>query len=540
MYSSHRTRSTVYGDSFMKTILTIFLILISCISHGQTKPHWLNIKGTPVVDVRTFGAKGDGQTDDTAAIAAAIAAASVNGGTVFFAKGTYLTGPILIVEDHVSLVGEGMGVSTLLLKAPRVGTHYNLIGIGTTGNPAHHCSLKDITLDGNRDAQAYEEWSVGVMITESDYWHMSNVEVTDTIGYRVWVGYLSTNSAQGSNYGLMENCLIQANPNGATVALVGGCYNVFRNNRIGGTFDAENNPEQLGLVNYNVVDGNRGTIDVTDGPASTTSNLSIAFVSYIPAGVTPAPRQIGNVITNNQINSFISNNAADMVVSNNIIVGSSSIALVQLDDITSSTFSNNILTDTSGSSIGAMVRTRGGTGLKVSDNVVNNGSKIFHSNFGFWSEAYATATQVLFTNNIITGTGPYRQNNTSPLFPSEKARIKVESLPGNVSQTVTLISGNLRNLPVVYRYKAVDGHLGANNWLITTPSGASLWYMSVLPLGALDVATTTLDTFILGKQSIRPSNAGQKVLDLYNNTSGTPTRILADSATCTFFLDIEY
>ena len=57
----------------------------------------------PVYDVRAFGAKGDGQTIDTAAINAAIeAAAAAGGGTVYFPAGTYPSYSIRL-KSHVAL-----------------------------------------------------------------------------------------------------------------------------------------------------------------------------------------------------------------------------------------------------------------------------------------------------------------------------------------------------------------------------------------------------------------------------------------------------
>ena len=63
-------------------------------------------KPTPVLDVRTFGAKGDGLANDREAILKAIAAASkAGGGTVFFPPGTYLTDETIEVLDSVTLRG---------------------------------------------------------------------------------------------------------------------------------------------------------------------------------------------------------------------------------------------------------------------------------------------------------------------------------------------------------------------------------------------------------------------------------------------------
>ncbi|WP_308636106.1 glycosyl hydrolase family 28-related protein [Paenibacillus silvisoli] len=54
------------------------------------------IWGGIVVNVKAFGAEGDGETDDTAAIQKAIDYASENGGTVVFPSGTYAVGSITI------------------------------------------------------------------------------------------------------------------------------------------------------------------------------------------------------------------------------------------------------------------------------------------------------------------------------------------------------------------------------------------------------------------------------------------------------------
>jgi hypothetical protein len=59
------------------------------------------------VNVKDYGAVGDGVTDDTLAIQAAIDAVATTGGTVFIPKGNYSTSGTLYIKDSVILVGEG-------------------------------------------------------------------------------------------------------------------------------------------------------------------------------------------------------------------------------------------------------------------------------------------------------------------------------------------------------------------------------------------------------------------------------------------------
>jgi hypothetical protein len=59
-------------------------------------------------NVKTFGATGDGVTDDYAEVQAAIDAAP-SGGTVLFPNGTYLLGTLVDLDNDVRLVGQGRG-----------------------------------------------------------------------------------------------------------------------------------------------------------------------------------------------------------------------------------------------------------------------------------------------------------------------------------------------------------------------------------------------------------------------------------------------
>jgi len=63
----------------------------------------LAARGEGTFNVRDFGAKGDGHTLDTAAIQKALDASGTNGGTVRFPPGTYLSQPLTLRGDHVTV-----------------------------------------------------------------------------------------------------------------------------------------------------------------------------------------------------------------------------------------------------------------------------------------------------------------------------------------------------------------------------------------------------------------------------------------------------
>jgi hypothetical protein len=84
---------------------------------GSTEARSINDRFADTVNVKDFGAVGDGVTDDTAAIQAAIAAAIADGGGVVqLGRATYLVGSagLTIASDKVHLRGVHMNATILL------------------------------------------------------------------------------------------------------------------------------------------------------------------------------------------------------------------------------------------------------------------------------------------------------------------------------------------------------------------------------------------------------------------------------------------
>lgn len=110
-----------------------------------------DISASTVYNVRTYGAKGDGSTDDTAAIEAAITAAGTNG-SVYFPEGVYIfsdtdaDGVGLWQSSGQRWFGDGPEQSILRLAASTTDID---ACIGTDAF-AEDYSIENLQLDGNR------------------------------------------------------------------------------------------------------------------------------------------------------------------------------------------------------------------------------------------------------------------------------------------------------------------------------------------------------------------------------------------------------
>lgn len=116
------------------------------------------------VNVKWFGAKGDGVADDTASIVAAIAAAK----DVYIPIGTYKVSSTITIPDNGSIVGDGNAQSILLADSISGPVIYNgssftkgqkvdglkITGTATTGVQYHNCSpgyVGNVTVYGTFD-----------------------------------------------------------------------------------------------------------------------------------------------------------------------------------------------------------------------------------------------------------------------------------------------------------------------------------------------------------------------------------------------------
>lgn len=148
-----------------------------------------------IFNVQNFGAKGDGITDDTAAIQSAIdAAAAAGGGQVYMPTGTYIVSGgeepsdgCLMLKSNVYLYGDGMGATTVKVAD---GSDTKITGVirSAYGEETHDFGVSNLTIDGNRDHTTgkIDGWFNGYIPGEAGYDSnvtLDSVEIKDCSGY---------------------------------------------------------------------------------------------------------------------------------------------------------------------------------------------------------------------------------------------------------------------------------------------------------------------------------------------------------------------
>ena len=190
------------------------------------------------VSVKDFGAKGDGVTDDTAAIQAAINAAKF----VYFPAGNYIiTSPIYMTgvdyNGGARIIGDGVGTTTITKTTTTVGTGSNTARVGTitdsyavdaaiilthaNNDYAYRCEISQMLIKSNSSNNAYAIFApratsltmINVVTfgfqygyTTYDTWLSSFEQVTHNGNGRIsWNGFAWLNDGSGGATGTTCN-----------------------------------------------------------------------------------------------------------------------------------------------------------------------------------------------------------------------------------------------------------------------------------------------------------------------------------------------
>jgi hypothetical protein len=152
------------------------------------------------VNVKDYGAKGDGTTNDSGAITSAIAALTT-GGTLYFPPGDYLVNTTgFTLSQGIQVVGSGPGASFI-----RIGAAFadpQLFSV-----TASDVTFRDIQIRGTSSTVASNPVADGILATATQTFKMFNVEMLYINGYAVKVFASAAGTIHGGQF---DNCKIQS------------------------------------------------------------------------------------------------------------------------------------------------------------------------------------------------------------------------------------------------------------------------------------------------------------------------------------------
>jgi len=166
----------------------------------------------PVFNVSNFGAQGNGVSDDTAALQAALNVAVGSGGSVYAPAGTYLISSALSYRGGFTLAGDGMAAPTIANTPSGLGTNAMF---RPTQDGLANVTVQGVTFDQrgdsyDRNGDSVSEWLMDVRGT-------SNMTVQDC-GFRHvrTIGIYSDTTAGATVVGLkvLRNHVFEADGDG--------------------------------------------------------------------------------------------------------------------------------------------------------------------------------------------------------------------------------------------------------------------------------------------------------------------------------------
>ncbi|MBS0878866.1 MULTISPECIES: phage tail fiber protein [unclassified Tatumella] len=153
-------------------------------------------KNTDIINVKDFGATGDGSTDDTKYIQAALNSVT---GFIFMNPGTYIVSSSLTIPENVHLIG---GYESTVIKLKDSSTVSSVISM------SNYSSIKDIHINGNGDNQTGA--SYGILSYDTTGVILDNVTVENQNG--IYFGFSNSlkyrlNNCKAENTGIVNSTL---------------------------------------------------------------------------------------------------------------------------------------------------------------------------------------------------------------------------------------------------------------------------------------------------------------------------------------------
>ncbi|HYE51315.1 MAG TPA: glycoside hydrolase family 55 protein, partial [Azospirillaceae bacterium] len=186
---------------------------------------------TQYVSILDFGAKGDGQTDNKAAIQNAINHAKATGAAVYVPEGTFLHKGILTLNG-VDLIGAG---ANSVLKAIGASSTFDDQTIKVLGNGTE---IRNITLDSDAPMRGYTGDSAKIWVVGATNFVIDGVTIKNAMGAGMLIG-------GGAGYGQVTNNKVM-NTNADSIHFYQGAHHMLvQGNRVENSGD-----DGIAVVSY--------------------------------------------------------------------------------------------------------------------------------------------------------------------------------------------------------------------------------------------------------------------------------------------------
>lgn len=210
----------------------------------------------PVINVKAYGAKGDGTTDDASAIQSAVTAAiAAGGGIVFLPSGDYsIDTAILIAGSNVTIKGAGRELTTVTVTNASSGGSGDGFRLVKAAPYYSHVTICDLTIDCS--ARTTLPYSNGISMQGCDFATIERVRITSPLGFGIAIG-TSAGAAPYADGLTVRDVIITGERNGNDSIGGGGIQrSLFENIRIydpAGTGVDTTNTERTVFRNITVI-----------------------------------------------------------------------------------------------------------------------------------------------------------------------------------------------------------------------------------------------------------------------------------------------
>lgn len=206
------TGPTFFTGSFTPNTRPAGLVSGS-IYYERSKPSYNNLAASSFKSTRSAGAKGDGSTDDTAALQSIINSAASAGQVVFFDAGTYKITSTLKIPPGSKLVGEAF--STIMSSGSFFNDKANpkpVVQVGTAGQTGQvEWSDMIVSVQGAQAGAILIEWNLATSGTPSGMWDV-HVRAGGTAGSNLQVAQCPTSDTSAPASCVVAFMLVHITP----------------------------------------------------------------------------------------------------------------------------------------------------------------------------------------------------------------------------------------------------------------------------------------------------------------------------------------